>query len=279
MDFLDDDDDDDDDNNNDNSINTLLIQRPKNSGILSFHNGTEEAMLLYVYNNSNKNDIISILQAIDKFCWSRHWMMHLGSEKSLYLIDILSNMNNDKPVIMIEIGSYCGYSSLILGKYLNNDGHLWCIECNEKCVNWTTKLIEYAGLENKITVLHMDVSKDVELFKTLKDNIYDKYKTNSAIDLLFIDHEKSRYLTDLKAFEMSGLMKEGTIVVADNVLSLGIPLDDYLNHVKDKNGKYLSSETKYASLEYSRADSNKKTENVDGSDVPLDDGIEISIYK
>jgi predicted O-methyltransferase YrrM len=119
----------------------------------------------------------------------------------------------------------------------------------------------------------MDVSNEDELFKRLKTDITD------TIDLLFIDHEKSRYLTDLIAFERSGLMTKGTIVVADNILSLGIPLSDYIDHVKDENGLYISSETKTASLEYSRANNTIKTVEVDGSDISLDDGIEISIFK
>lgn len=173
---------------------------------------------------------------------------------------------------MIEIGSYCGYSSILLGNFLNG-GHLFCIESNEKCVQWTNQLISYAGLENNITVIHMDVSNEDELFKRLKTDIKD------TIDLLFIDHEKSRYLTDLLAFEKSGLMTTGTIVVADNILSLGIPLNDYIDHVKDKDGLYSESVTKVASLEYSRANNEKKSIEVDGSHISLDDGIEISIYK
>ena len=277
MDFLNSDSDDDDDNNaiDNSTVDSLILQRPRNCGILSFHNGTEESMLLYIYKNSVKNDVTSILNAIDNFCWSRHWMMHLGPEKSVFLIDILNKMNNDikKPMIMIEIGYYCGYSSILLGKYLNENGHLFCIESNEKCVQWTKQLIKWAGLENKVTVIHMDVSNEDELFKRLKTDITD------TIDLLFIDHEKSRYLTDLIAFERSGLMTKGTIVVADNILSLGIPLSDYIDHVKDENGLYISSETKTASLEYSRANNTIKTVEVDGSDISLDDGIEISIFK
>lgn len=288
MDFLNNDDDGDDDNTT-MSIENLLKQRPKNCGILSFHNGIEDSMLLHVYNNSVKNDVTSILNAIDMFCWSRHWMMHSGPEKGKYLIDILKNLNNDikenRPIIMVEIGSYCGYSSILLGSYLNNKGHLFCIEANEKCVNWSKKLIAYAGLENKITVLHLDVSNEIELFKRLKKDISnidnnddDDENCDCFIDLLFIDHEKSRYLSDLLAFEKSGLIKQGTIVVADNVLSLGIPLNDYLNHVKDENGLYVS-ETKYASLEYSRFDNSISTINVDGSEISLDDAIEFSICK
>jgi len=125
MDFLDneDDDNDNDDDINNMNIENLLKKRSKSCGVLAFHNGIEDSLLLYVYNNSIRNDVTSILNAIDKFCWSRHWMMHLGPEKSIYLIDILKNLNNDikenRPMIMIEIGSYCGYSSILLGqKYI-----------------------------------------------------------------------------------------------------------------------------------------------------------------
>ena len=139
-------------------------------------------------------------------------------------------------------------------------------------------------MENKITVLHLDVSNEIELFQRLKkdinniNNIDNETNNDCLIDLLFIDHEKSRYLTDLLAFEKNGLIKKGTVVVADNVLSLGIPLDDYLNYVKNNNGLYVS-ETKYSSLEYSRFDNSLSTINIDGSTISLDDAIEFSICK
>lgn len=43
------------------------------------------------------------------------------------------------------------------------------------------------------------------------------------IDFLFIDHVKDLYLRDLKLALALGLLKPGTIVVADNVLTPGAP--------------------------------------------------------
>ena len=77
------DDDDDDNNNNNNSL------RPKENGVLSFHNGTEEALILFVsehirnHNLSQRDETVSercqyILSCIDNYCYNRHWMMHIG---------------------------------------------------------------------------------------------------------------------------------------------------------------------------------------------------------
>lgn len=53
------------------------------------------------------------------------------------------------------------------------------------------------------------------------------------IDLLFIDHLKSLYLWDFKIIEGEGLIKEGSLIVADNIIYPGCP--DYLNYFKESN--------------------------------------------
>jgi hypothetical protein len=52
----------------------LSVQRDPNCGILTFHNGTEEAMLRHVEQFAISGDVDSILKAIDDFCFHRHWI-------------------------------------------------------------------------------------------------------------------------------------------------------------------------------------------------------------
>lgn len=72
----------------------------------------------------------------------------------------------------------------------------------------------------------------------------------------------------------------GSIVVADNVLSFGQPLDKYLQHVRDKsvNGLYNHSELHKCYLEYStaKAYSDRHDEIHPGSpkDLDTDQGTE-----
>jgi catechol O-methyltransferase len=54
--------------------------------------------------------------------------------------------------------------------------------------------------------------------------------------LIFIDHWKDEYLPDFKLLEQHGLIKKGTVIVADNCIFPGCP--DYLEYVRgNKNYK------------------------------------------
>jgi catechol O-methyltransferase len=50
------------------------------------------------------------------------------------------------------------------------------------------------------------------------------------IDLMFLDHYKPAYTTDLKLCEELGLVKVGTVLAADNVITPGNP--PYLEYVR-----------------------------------------------
>lgn len=55
-----------------------LQLRPAGSGVLAFHSGIEEAMLLFVERVATSGDPKSVLLAVDNYCYSRHWMMHVS---------------------------------------------------------------------------------------------------------------------------------------------------------------------------------------------------------
>ena len=50
------------------------------------------------------------------------------------------------------------------------------------------------------------------------------------MDVLFIDHVKERYLPDLRIIEAAGLLREGSVVCADNVVFF--QLQEYLDYVR-----------------------------------------------
>jgi predicted O-methyltransferase YrrM len=202
MDFIDSDSDDNDENTpnlKDLSNSELLKLRPKACGVLSFHNGIEEMMFLYIIKNSDKNNPISIIKSIDEYCYSKHWMMHIGNQKSKYLVNAVEEISNKKNELIVEIGCYCGYSALIIAMNLSTNGHLICIDISSRCIEWTRKLLEYAGLLNKVSLILIK-SIDNELIQKIHeisnslidiDNDNDDSllcKEFNKIDMLFIDH-------------------------------------------------------------------------------------------
>lgn len=58
--------------------------RPSSCGVLAFHRGTEQAMLLHVQRSlkrqreTSPDSQLAVLRSIDDFCHRRHWMMHMG---------------------------------------------------------------------------------------------------------------------------------------------------------------------------------------------------------
>jgi hypothetical protein len=143
----------------------MLSKRPQNCGVMAFHSGTEESLFLYVQRNAQQGDPLSVLKAIDVFCYSRHWMMHTGDRKVKFLDKALQTSKklkhgtsiavkiNDCSIIdnrikstdgsisdgtkirttdgliCLEIGSYCGYSAVkIAATFEENVGSfLYCI--------------------------------------------------------------------------------------------------------------------------------------------------------
>jgi catechol O-methyltransferase len=56
-----------------------------------------------------------------------------------------------------------------------------------------------------------------------------------ALDFVFIDHDKSVYLTDLQSIMDRGWLHTGSIVVADNVKFPGAP--QYRAYMQEQQGK------------------------------------------
>ena len=57
------------------------VPRPAACGVLQFHNGTESELLRVVAAEAPRGDVSATLAIIDRFCRSRHWMMHVGDVK------------------------------------------------------------------------------------------------------------------------------------------------------------------------------------------------------
>ena len=80
-------------------------------------------------------------------------------------------------------------------------------------------------------------------------------------DLVFIDHWKDDYLSDLKRIEEAGLLSDGALVIADNVGIFSGTLCEYLSYVRS-SPNYQSQH--YAlPMEYNDA---------------IQDGIEVSVW-
>jgi len=108
-----------------------------------------------------------------------------------------------KPVNILEIGTFTGYSALCLAEGLQENGELHAIEIEEEFEEMITKYFNLSAHKEK---LHLHIGNALEIIPIL----------NKTWDLVFIDAEKTEYL---KYYEMVlPSVKKGGFILADNLL-------------------------------------------------------------
>ncbi|KAM3910878.1 catechol O-methyltransferase A-like isoform 2-T3 [Leptodactylus fuscus] len=217
--------------------------------IRDFVSGTTRPVriLQYVQRSAKHGDVLSVIAAIDTFCSKVEWAMNIGDKKGAILD---AAVLQTRPRYVLELGTYCGYSTLRIAHLLPPGARLITIEMNPHYAQVAKELFQYAGVETQVELL---VGSSSVLIPQLKKKL-----DIEKFDLVFIDHWKVSYLPDTKLLEECGLLKSGSVLLADNVICPGAP--DYLNYVRN-NPRYQSQYFP-SQLEY----------------LQVEDGVEKSIY-
>ena len=177
----------------------------------------------------------SLLRELEQIAKKEH-LPSIGPLKGRIISEIVKK---NRPASILEIGTLHGYSAILMGHLLPDvDGKLITIEIDRGLANIATKNIEKAGLSGKIKVICNDA---IDVIPTLG---------GYEFDLVFLDAIKTQYLHYLRLLEEKNLLKEESIVVADNVILYESEMKDYLEYVRN-SGDYLSHTTE-ATLEFNK---------------------------
>lgn len=119
-----------------------------------------------------------------------------------------------RPKIILEVGTFSGYSALCMAEGLESDGHLYTFEINDEQEDFTRPWIEQSPVADKITFI-------------IGDAIEEAPKLNIAFDMAFIDGDKRTYR---ETYEMvMQVLRPGGFMVADNTLWDGHVIDPAYN--------------------------------------------------
>jgi len=265
------------------------IRRDPSNGVLVHHAGIEASLWHYVENemegfqgetNAKRQRILDL---VDHFCYTRHWMMHVGPDKGTVLESFLrdcldghlATSSSSAPLMIVELGTYCGYSlirmSHTLSKRFQEKGvdpnfHIFTVDINPSNVAVAQKMVHLADLSSHVdfTVLQDPVKDEKELSSTVQTRMSQIFPDRQpVIDFLFIDHEKDLYLADLQQLEGCGLIRANTWVAADNIVFFR--LNSYRQHMQIlQNQGVVKTQLKVGTLEY--------VQNGE-SDLDLQDGV------
>lgn len=128
-----------------------------------------------------------------------------------------------RPQMVLEIGTYTGYSAICLAEGLAEGGKLITIDINAEREELVNTYIQKAGFENRIQHIIGDA---LNIVKTLP-HIY---------DLIFIDADKPNYI---RYYDMAiEKLSPGGYILIDNILWSGKVVDETAL-AKDKDTQLL----------------------------------------
>ncbi|XP_069817181.1 catechol O-methyltransferase-like [Dendropsophus ebraccatus] len=179
----------------------------------------EQRILSFILENAARGNPQSVVDTIDKYCRDVEWAMNVGDEKGLIVDEVVKERD---PAIVLELGTYCGYSAIRIARLLKPEAHLFTLELNPVHAAVAKQMIEFAGVEDKVKVLEGATESIIPQLKE-KHNV-------DTLDFVFLDHAKDRYTPDTKLLEELRLLREGSVLLADNVVYPGIP--DFLEYVR-----------------------------------------------
>jgi catechol O-methyltransferase len=204
--------------------------------------GREAALAAHVTANARAGEIDDAIRAIDDFCYRRSIMMNVGDEKGEILDDAIRRTG---PRLLLELGTYCGYSALRAARVMPEGARLLSLELSPANAEIARRILDHAGVGEEVTVVVGTLGDGGRTIAALET----EYGVGEgSLDFVFIDHAKDAYLPDLERILARRWLRPGAVVVADNVKVPGVP--GYREFMRAREGREWRTTEHSTHLEY-----------------------------
>jgi predicted O-methyltransferase YrrM len=129
-----------------------------------------------------------------------------------------------KPKTVLEIGTFMGYSTVLIGRELEKTSKIITIEEHSTEAEVAKDNVTQSEITADVQIITGDA---IEVIPTLKN----------TFDFVFLDATKDEYLQYLKLVENK--LQKGAVIVADNIGKFAAETKDYIDHIRT-SGKYNS---------------------------------------
>lgn len=160
-------------------------------------------LLEYCEEHSSPED--DLLQSIKRETYAKVLMPrmlsgHLQGKTLELLVKLL------QPKVILEIGTYTGYSGICLARGLGKNGRLITLDINDELETMVRGFFKKSGIQDRIDYR---LGNALDIIPTLEGNF----------DMVFIDADKANYI---KYYDLVvDRVNPGGIILADNVLWSG----------------------------------------------------------
>lgn len=203
--------------------------------------GREARLAEYVVAKARRGDARDAVRVIDEFAYHQSFLINVGDEKGRILDDAVGRV---KPGLILELGTYCGYSALRMAAAAP-EARVVSLEFSPANAGIARRVHEHAGVAGRVTVVVGTLGDGGQTIAALHSA---HGFGRGSVDLVFVDHAKEAYLPDLQRILEQGWLRNGALVVADNVRFPGAP--DYHAYMKRNEGKAWRTVEHHTVVEY-----------------------------
>lgn len=204
--------------------------------------GREQAVLDHVLARAPAGSIDAAIAAIDDYAYKQKYLINVGDEKGAILDGVLERA---KPMRVLELGAYVGYSALRIARKLPPGGKLYTVEFSAANAEITRRMLAHAGANDRVTVVHGTLGDGGKTLAALRA---EHGFAPGNLDVVFIDHDKEQYVPDLERILGAGFLHAGSVVVADNIAFPGAP--KYRAYMDAAEGRSFRTEAHETHAEY-----------------------------
>jgi catechol O-methyltransferase len=191
--------------------------------------GRELALAEHVEAEARRGDLDDVIRVIDDFAYHCSFLINIGDEKG-EILD--SAIRRTEPRLLLELGTYCGYSALRAARVMPEGARLVSIEFNADNAAVARRIWDHAGIGEELTVVVGTLGDGGATIARLESEYGFAAR---SLDFVFIDADKSAYLIDLRRIIDQGWLHPGSVVVADNIRLPGAP--DYRQFMQREEGR------------------------------------------
>lgn len=168
-------------------------------------NINHEYIIRYLRDTLRQNT--GLLQEMEEF--AAEYEVPISQPETMRLLEVLIRLSGAKNIL--EVGGAIGYSAVCMAQA--SGGYITSIELSPQMIALSSEYIARAGLKERITVLEGDA-------KEVLGNLRESY------DMIFLDAAKGQYAEYFT--HCMRLLKDGGLLVSDNVLYKGMVANDEL---------------------------------------------------
>jgi len=168
--------------------------------------------------HGSSGDPASVMLGLEDFSRKKGWLK-FGSadEKGEVISDALRRWlsRSGQTNVVVEYGTFLGYSALRMAQVIGAEAHIVSFEMDPEVACLAVNLIEHAGVQS----VDVWVGQSEDLVERLVPRF-----GRQSVGFVYMDHNQMTYHQDVAQLETQGVLADGALLVATQVLKPGAPL-------------------------------------------------------